>query len=117
MRTQVRVRLCSGAVPLLEGALACSAAGVASSLLPQNMRTAAGAVANPLHVGGDRPPADGGTPGLWPLLCDPQTAGGLLAGCGLSSRVFQGFLGCEASGRCCASADRQRPTRGVWAVI
>lgn len=86
---QVRVRLSAGAVPLLEGALDCSATGVGSSLLPQNMRAAAGAVAHPL-TSGDGPPSAGAKPGLWPLLCDPQTAGGLLAGCGLQLGVYRG---------------------------
>jgi selenide,water dikinase len=68
---QVRVALSAEAIPLLEGAAECSAAGLGSSLLPANMRNAAGAM----------DPARGGQlAAQWPLLCDPQTAGGLLAG-------------------------------------
>jgi len=67
---QVRVRLDIGAVPLLPGAAAAAAAGAASSLAPANARAGA-AVANAAAAAGH--PA-------WPLLLDPQTAGGLLAG-------------------------------------
>jgi hypothetical protein len=59
-------------VPLMEGALESSKAGVASSLLPQNLgatATVSNAVAAAVAAGP-----------LWPLLFDPQTAGGLLAG-------------------------------------
>jgi len=69
-RAQVRVRLDLGAVPLLPGAAAAAAGGAASSLAPANARSAA-AVANAAAAA--RHPA-------WPLLLDPQTAGGLLAG-------------------------------------
>ncbi|MBA2492739.1 MAG: bifunctional NADH dehydrogenase FAD-containing subunit/selenide, water dikinase SelD, partial [Gammaproteobacteria bacterium] len=56
-------------LPLLDGALDCVAAGIVSSLQPQNARlaetiTAAEAVR---------------THPAWPLLFDPQTSGGLLA--------------------------------------
>ncbi|MBA2409658.1 MAG: selenide, water dikinase SelD [Gammaproteobacteria bacterium] len=57
------------ALPLLEGALDCAAAGIVSSLQPQNARldkSIADADAVRAH------PA-------WPLLFDPQTSGGLLA--------------------------------------
>ena len=69
-RAQVRVRLDLGAVPLLPGAAAAAAAGAASSRAPANARAAA-AGANAAAAA--RHPA-------WPLLLDPQTAGGLLAG-------------------------------------
>ncbi|CAL8466157.1 g5693 [Coccomyxa elongata] len=68
--SQVRVRLTPGEVPLLEGALDCARGGIASSLLPQNMSAAA------LVSGGDAAAESA----MWPLLFDPQTAGGLLAG-------------------------------------
>lgn len=56
------------AVPLLDGAAEVVAAGVASTMLPQNLRLAAAAVDG---CAGDARRA---------LLFDPQTAGGLLAG-------------------------------------
>lgn len=67
---QVSVMLTAGDVPLLEGALDCAKLGIASSLLPQNLSAAA------LVSDGD---AAAESP-VWPLLFDPQTAGGLLAG-------------------------------------
>ncbi len=51
------------AVPLMEGALECSAAGVASSIYPDNAR-AASQVEN-MEEGTSHP--------AWPLLFDPQT--------------------------------------------
>lgn len=71
MILQVRVKLTPGEVPLLEGALDCAGGGIASSLLPQNMSAAA-------LVSGGVAVAESA---VWPLLFDPQTAGGLLAGC------------------------------------
>jgi selenide,water dikinase len=58
------------AVPLLDGAAETVAAGILSSLQPQNLRLRRG-VANPDQAA--RHPR-------FPLLFDPQTAGGLLAG-------------------------------------
>ncbi|HET6466775.1 MAG TPA: selenide, water dikinase SelD, partial [Geminicoccaceae bacterium] len=58
-----------GAVPALEGAPEMAAAGILSSLQPQNLR-ARHAVRYLDGVAGHA---------LHPLLCDPQTAGGLLA--------------------------------------
>jgi selenide, water dikinase len=57
------------AIPLLEGARETVAAGVFSSLQPQNVRLRR-AIRN-LDVAAESP--------LYPLLFDPQTAGGLLA--------------------------------------
>jgi selenide,water dikinase len=57
-------------VPILDGAAQCVAAGILSSLQPQNLRLRR-AVRNPDDV--IRHP-------LYPLLFDPQTAGGLLVG-------------------------------------
>src|SRR4051795_7640222 len=57
------------AIPLLEGARESVAAGVFSSLQPQNVRLRR-AIRN-LDVAAESP--------LYPLLFDPQTAGGLLA--------------------------------------
>ena len=58
------------AVPLLDGAAETVAAGILSSLQPQNVRLRR-AIRN-LDEVGKHP--------LYPLLFDPQTAGGLLAG-------------------------------------
>ncbi|KAK9902254.1 hypothetical protein WJX75_009733 [Coccomyxa subellipsoidea] len=68
--SRVSVMLTAGNVPLLEGALDCAKSGIASSLLQQNLSAAA------LVSDGD---AAAESP-VWPLLFDPQTAGGLLAG-------------------------------------
>ena len=68
---QVTVRLDAAAVPLMNGALHCSASGIASSLLSDNLKAAA-AVANTDEAAKSK---------TWPLLFDPQTSGGLLAGC------------------------------------
>ncbi len=57
-------------VRLLEGAQDCARGGIASSLLPQNLAAAA------LVSDGDAAAESS----IWPLLFDPQTAGGLLAG-------------------------------------
>lgn len=63
--SQVAARLHLAAVPILPGALALSAAGIGSSLLPANRQAAA------RMAMADSPAAD--------LLFDPQTAGGMLA--------------------------------------
>ena len=57
------------AVPILPGALECVELGITSSLQPANVRLAR-AVANPTAVSGAK---------RYPLLFDPQTAGGMLA--------------------------------------
>ena len=67
--SDVDVELELGAIPLLRGALATVAAGITSSLQPQNLRLRR-AVRDLDQVSGDP---------RWPLLFDPQTAGGLLA--------------------------------------
>jgi len=56
-------------VPLMDGAEDTAKAGILSSLQPQNVRLRR-AVANPEEVGNDP---------RYPLIYDPQTAGGLLA--------------------------------------
>jgi selenide,water dikinase len=61
-------RLSLGAVPLLDGAAECAAAGLLSTLHPANLRFAAA-------LGGDGVAADDPR---HTLLFDPQTAGGLL---------------------------------------
>lgn len=67
--SQVDVRLDLAALPVLEGARETVAAGVLSSLQPQNIRLRR-AIRN-LEQAGGHPD--------FPLLFDPQTAGGLLA--------------------------------------
>jgi selenide, water dikinase len=68
--SDVDVTLDAGAVPLIEGAAEVVRAGIFSSLQPQNLRLRR-AVRE----------ADKATKhAAWPLLFDPQTAGGLLAG-------------------------------------
>jgi selenide,water dikinase len=57
-------------IPVLPGARELAARGVASSLLPQNLRLREAI----------RDPADAEALPMFPLLFDPQTAGGLLAG-------------------------------------
>ena len=66
----VDVRVALDAVPILEGAADTAARGLLSSLQPQNVRLRR-AVANVQTAGTDP---------RYPLLFDPQTAGGLLAG-------------------------------------
>ena len=66
----VDVRLALAAVPVLDGALKTSAAGLLSSLHPHNVRLRR-AVADIERAALDP---------RYPLLYDPQTAGGLLAG-------------------------------------
>jgi selenide,water dikinase len=68
--SNVDVRLDLAAVPVLDGALETSAAGFLSSLHPHNVRLRR-AVADVEQVSADP---------RYPLLYDPQTAGGLLAG-------------------------------------
>lgn len=68
--SEVDVELDLGAVPLLEGAAETVGAGIVSSLQPQNVRLRR-AVANLDQAGKDP---------RYPLIFDPQTAGGLLAG-------------------------------------
>ena len=63
------VELDLGAIPLLAGALDTVAAGITSSLQPQNLRLRS-AVRDHGKAASDP---------RWPLLFDPQTAGGLLA--------------------------------------
>ena len=65
----VDVELDLNAIPLLEGAVETVAAGITSSLQPQNVRLRR-AIHDLEHVGSDP---------RYPLLFDPQTAGGLLA--------------------------------------
>jgi selenide,water dikinase len=67
--SKVDAALCLDAIPALEGALESLAAGISSSLAPENLRLSS--AIQDLH-------AVAALPGL-PLLFDPQTAEGLLA--------------------------------------
>ena len=67
--SEVDVELHLDAVPLLEGAAEMVRAGIVSSLQPQNVRLRR-AIANLEEAGKDP---------RYPLIFDPQTAGGLLA--------------------------------------
>jgi selenide,water dikinase len=67
--SKVDVTLDLAAVPLLDGAVETVAAGIVSSLQPQNVRLRR-AIANIEQAGKDP---------RYPLIFDPQTAGGLLA--------------------------------------
>jgi selenide,water dikinase len=69
MASGVGASLELGELPMLDGALECAAAGIVSSLQPANLRLA-GSAEDPAAL---RHPS-------YPLLFDPQTAGGLLAG-------------------------------------
>ena len=67
--SEVDVELDLGAIPFLPGALDTVAAGITSSLQPQNLRLRRAVRDHDAAAGDPR----------WPLLFDPQTAGGLLA--------------------------------------
>ncbi len=73
----VTARLSLDALPMLPGAVATTQKGIHSSLYPQNLQ----AVRSLLH------PSDASCHPHFPLLFDPQTSGGLLAGIP-SDRVF-----------------------------
>ena len=64
--SSVDVTLAAADLPVLDGALDCLAAGIESSLQRQNARQA-------------RAIRGGGADTLYPILFDPQTAGGMLA--------------------------------------
>jgi selenide,water dikinase len=65
----VDAQLDLGALPLLDGALECVASGIVSSLQPANVRLRRALRNGQDYVGDPR----------YPLIFDPQTAGGLLA--------------------------------------
>ncbi len=67
--SEVDVELNLSAIPLLDGARETVAAGITSTLQPQNLRLRR-AIANLEEIGNDP---------RFPLLFDPQTSGGLLA--------------------------------------
>jgi selenide,water dikinase len=70
---QVKLELSLPDVPALPGAAECISAGLLSSLHPTNAKAAAAVIDNYQQLQAQA---------LHPLLFDPQTAGGLLAGVG-----------------------------------
>ena len=67
--SEVDASVSLGALPLLDGALECIARGIMSSLQPENLRLRR--AIRDLETAASSP--------VYPLLFDPQTAGGLLA--------------------------------------
>ena len=102
----VAARLRLAAVPLLDGARETIAQGLLSSLHPQNVRLRR-AVANVEEAGGAS---------CYPVLYDPQTAGGLLASvpperaedCLAELRQL-GYLGAAIIGTVESRGDQERP--------
>jgi selenide,water dikinase len=68
---QVQLELSLPDLPALPGAVECISAGLLSSLHPTNAKAAAAVIDNYAQLQGQA---------LTPLMFDPQTAGGLLAG-------------------------------------
>lgn len=68
--SDVDVSINLGSIPLMDGAIETAEAGILSSLQPQNVRLRR-AISNLAEVGRDP---------RYPLIFDPQTSGGLLAG-------------------------------------
>ena len=104
----VDARLTLSALPLLDGARETIAAGLLSSLQPQNVRLRR-AIGNLDDVAADP---------LYPVVFDPQTAGGLLASvpaaqadaCVVELREL-GYEGAAIVGSVEASSDRDAP---IW---
>jgi len=109
----VRVRLEVDAVPALPGAADVLAAGVLSSLHAANA-SASAVIANFDALRDARPHA-------WPLLFDPQTAGGLLAGvpperaaaCVEALRAA-GYSAAAVVGACLESGDGGQLVEAAW---
>ena len=81
MGSDVDAEISLSALPLLDGALECTQAGIVSSLQPTNLR---------LHRALRNQAAFASHP-RYPLIFDPQTAGGLLAS--VPARLAQACLG------------------------
>ena len=104
--SQVDAEIRLADLPLLDGALATIRAGVFSSLQPENLRLRR-AVRDPEAAGADE---------RYPLLFDPQTAGGLLASvpaeraadC-LAALQAAGYPGAAAVGRVLPDSGAQAP--------
>ena len=98
------------ALPILDGAAECLASGIFSSLQPANVRLRR-ALRNPDAAAAHR---------LYPLLFDPQTAGGLLAGvpedkagpC-LAALKAAGYVRAERIGRVRERSESPEPIRIV----
>lgn len=73
---QVQIQLYLSAVPSLPGALDCLSSGITSTLHPSNNKAAAAVIDTTSSSSSSWSSSD---PRCM-LLCDPQTAGGLLAG-------------------------------------
>jgi selenide,water dikinase len=106
--SDVDVALELSAVPLLDGAVETVRAGIVSSLQPQNVRLRR-AIVNLDQVGKDP---------RYPLLFDPQTAGGLLAGvpaeraldC-IAALRRRGYAHAAIIGSVLPASNRQEPVR------
>jgi selenide,water dikinase len=97
-------------LPLLDGALATVKAGILSSLQPQNLRLRRGI--RDIESAAQHP--------VYPLLFDPQTAGGLLAGVPADSAAAciaalheRGYPEATVIGRIEAQSDELEPIRLV----
>ena len=103
---QVRVQLDMDVIPLMDGALECSGRGVASSLFPSNLKAAA-LVANAEQAA---------ELSSWPLLFDPQTSGGLLAGYAPSHWTFipKVISFCFRSRAVCTTPTSDMKVERVW---
>ena len=106
--SRVDVELDLGAIPLLPGAQETVAAGIFSSLQPQNLRLRRAI----------RDVEDASRDPRYPLLFDPQTSGGLLAGvpaeqantCAAALRKL-GYAQTAIIGRVLPESDRLEPVR------
>lgn len=104
--SDVNIALSLDNLPVLDGALETVAAGIVSSLQPQNLRLRR-AIKN-IETAGSHP--------LYPLLFDPQTAGGLLAGipadqaqaC-LEALKKAGYADASIIGECTTQEDSEQP--------
>lgn len=104
--SNVDAEIAIGRLPVLDGAVECLNAGIFSSLQPANVRLRRAI----------RDQATAATHPLYPLLFDPQTAGGLLAAvpeenvsaC-LAALKAAGYVRSERIGRISARSDRPGP--------
>jgi len=106
--SQVDAELFMDALPLLDGAMETVAAGILSSLQPANLRLRR--AVHDIETAGKHP--------SFPLLFDPQTAGGLLAGvpeqevdaC-VAELELSGYSDTRIIGRINKLSDEQAPIR------
>ena len=106
--SQVDAELHMSAIPLLDGAVETVEAGILSSLQPQNLRLRRGL--RDIETVSQHP--------QYPLLFDPQTAGGLLAGvprahAGACVEALKalGYADTEIIGTVLAQSDHEAPIR------